>query len=403
WLGLFLMVPCACLLLRRRRMPWLVVAAVWVASVVFLFAALRWFAHQPYSLGESLVRGYFDRDFVYHFLSNALRAGLAVCFFLVPLTLAFVAELPLGNPRARRVVYFAAAGTALAAAFLLATHQFLSWQAPFVGTYVVNDGVEHPMTVGDRPVLLRPFTRVLLSLFTFAGTVATLAYCAARGKIRTQAQAPAHPAPSSTRPPWRMVLILLLPFTAVYTALLVHRALFDRVYDRYLLELLFVGAVLLARLYQDEVRSRLPAVTVAAVALSAIFSVAANHDLFSAERARLGAAQELIQAGVDRDRFLAGWEYDSWTQIDHYGFVNTGNIRLPTGYYVQRPIPYSISPRPCNDGWAPDFPAIHPQYVLSFDATSCDGPSGFAPVEYHAWLPPFRREMYIRRVVVPGQ
>jgi hypothetical protein len=387
WLGLLVMVPSAFWLLRRRRLPWIGLAMVWLGSVAFIFGAMYWFGKQLYSLHESVVAGYVDRDVIAPFLAHIARTIFAVCFFLVPFTVAFVPHLPLRNPRARRLIYVATAATAVFAVCLLAIRHFVSLLAPFPLSYLMEDGHTY----------MHPWLRVLLTLFTLVCTVAALSYCVAASPRRKQASTKQQQSPS-----WSVILVLLLPCTAVYVAMLGHRALFEYVFDRYLLTILFVGALLLVRFYQERIAFRLPAVCIAVVAVAAIFAVAANHDMFAMERARVAATQELIRSGIGRERFYGGWEYDSWTQVDHYGFVNTGGIRMPTGISVNAPVPYKISPKPCKNLFAGHFFVVHPEYAISFEPTDCDGPSQFPPVEYRLWLPPYKADMYITRVIVPS-
>jgi hypothetical protein len=397
WLGLLIMVPCACWILRGRRLPWIGIVVAWLGSVAFIFAALHWFSRQPYSLNEELVAAYVDRDLITPFLAHIARTVFSVCFFLVPLTVAFVPHLEVRETRARRLIYFASAATAGFAISLLARHHFVSWLAPFSGNCFTEKGLMD-VQFGARPVVLEPWVRVLLTLFTLVCTVAALSYCGAASGRRTPASREGQESPS-----WTVILVLLLPSTAAYLAMLAHRALFAYVFDRYLLTVLFVGALLLVRFYQERISFRLPAACIAAVAVSAIFAVAANHDLFAMERARVAATQELVRSGIGRERFYGGWEYDGWTQVDHYGFVNTGGLRMPSGVSVNPPIRYKVEPKPCNNRFAPFYPAIHPEYEVSFEPTDCNGPSGFPPIEYRLWLPPYKADIYITRVIVASR
>ncbi len=399
WLGAMVMVPSAASLLRRRRIPWVVLGAVWLLSLGFAYGSLRWFHRQPYSLREALVGGYMDRDLLYAFVAHLVQAALALCLLLVPVLAAFVPQVRLRVPQVRRWIVGASVAVGLFGHFCVATHRVGSWLAPFDGNYFSENGLVNLVEIGTRPAELYPSVRVALTLLTLVCAIGTVGYVLAPGRERPEPES----APSQRTPRLRELLVLLGPFTLAYVVLMAHRALFERAYDRYLLVLLFVPLLLLGRLYQERVRPRLPAFCIALAVAAGVYTVAANHDLFAMQRARLEATETLQRAGISRDRFFAGWEYDGWTQVDRYGFINTGWMNTPTGFTEQPPIPYTIKPTPCKYGWARFFPAIHPQFAVSFSPSSCDGPSSFAPVAYTTWLPPFRASMYIDRVVVRGQ
>ena len=396
WLGVMVMVPSAFWLLRKRRLPWVGCGILWVGSLLFIYASLRWFVHQPYSLQESLVGGYVDRDLAYALVEHVTRAILETCFLLLPLLIAFLPHVSFRDSRARRWMTMSSAGVAVFALWLVFTHNFVAWLAPFVGNTFTDKGIFDLPEVGVRQVMLQPWLRAFLTLLTLWSAIATVAYL-----LSSRGEQSKSPARQQDRPVsnWRNLAILLGPYAVVYIALLLHRAVFDYIFDRYLLTLLFIVALFLARTYQEHLAPNLPASSVALIVLVALFSVAANHDLFSMERARITAANELLAAGIAPTRFYGGWEYDGWTQIDHYGFVNSGNINMPQGFSARAPVLLRMTEKPCHYSWARLFPAVQPEYALSFDDVSCGGPAGLPPVAYRSWLPPYRAKIYIVRVM----
>ena len=163
-----------------------------------------------------------------------------------------------------------------------------------------------------------------------------------------------------------------------------------------------MAALLLGRWYQEHVAARLPLGHKRGVAgvVFGVFTTAANHDLFAMQRARVRAQRaELEAAGMcTRDHFFGGWDFDGWTQVDRYGWVNSGAMNTPQGFAGEPPIHVVLKNKPCKYGWAHTFPAIRPEFALSFDAVSCDGTSQFAAVPYRSWLPPYGSKIYIQRV-----
>jgi hypothetical protein len=168
-------------------------------------------------------------------------------------------------------------------------------------------------------------------------------------------------------------------------------------FDRYLLPLLVVTLIFVLGFYQKRVAGRLPPFSLVCLLIVAGYSVAAMHDLYSMERARLAAADEIRAAGVPRTAFYGGIEYDGWTQIDSWGYVKPSfGANLSPG---SESTPSSeLAWNSCGYELASSYPAIQPDYALSFDLLSCDGPSRFAPVEFHTWLPPHSGFIYIQAV-----
>lgn len=395
WLGLFLMVPSTLYLLRKRGVPWVACTVVWLASLGFVYGSLRWFSHQTYSLGEALVANYIDRDLLFGFLSHVTRAGLVFVLLLGPILIALTPAVDLRDRRVRRWGLLLAGVAILFFGGALYRHAFVDWLAPFDGSLWTEHGFEEMGEIGKRGVMLGVGVRLVLTLFTLLCLFLTGAFLLKLPRAGEQGLKKT----TDVRLPMRDLVVMIAPMFLAYVALTLHRALFARLYDRYLVLVLWVPALLFCRLYQDQVAAKLPRASLALAILSGVFSLMANHDFFSQERARLSAADELVQAGVSREQFFGGWEYDGWTQVDHYGFVNSAYIRMPSGFSAARPISLKMKSAPCKVGWARDFPAIQPRYTLSYDATSCGGASSFTPVPYASWLPPYGAKIYIDKVL----
>jgi hypothetical protein len=169
------------------------------------------------------------------------------------------------------------------------------------------------------------------------------------------------------------------------------------VFDRYLLPLFLFLVVVAVRFYQDRISPKLPRTCYAVLLVFAAYAVAGTHDMFVEDRARLAAIEQFRAAGLPRTAFYGGFPYDGWTQIDAQGYVDVDDIRTPTG--IHRLSEERRNFKPCDYWHARFFPAIRPQYVLSYDNYTCGDPQNrFAPVPYHLWLPPFSGAIYSRSV-----
>ncbi len=418
WLCLLAMVPSTAWLLRGRRLPLVWLAPVWVGSGGFAFASMQWFYRQNYSVRELPIAAYIDRDLVVQVVSNLARAGLQCCLLLLPVLVAFVAVFPVRSRVAWR--WAAGVGVLMAALFGFAVHrgQVALWLLPFheAGNFFSSVGVVDLREIGIRPPGLPVWCQLLLTLVTVTAVVATVAFALgnSRGIGRTaklqaavvsvqRGDADEGSDGEGNRPlTWRELLRLSVPFCIAYLGLVMHRAIFAFAYDRYFLPVLPFAVLLLVRAYQQRVAAELPRICYAALAMFAMLAVATLHDTYADRRAQLAAAQRLLNAGVPRTAFYGGFEYDGWTQIEQMGWMNVIAMRWPDGVHMDRPIPRSMSVKPCGQMFAHLVPAIKPRYGISFDDKACDGPSTFSPEVYNTWLPPFTRQLWIRSVTTPA-
>jgi hypothetical protein len=127
--------------------------------------------------------------------------------------------------------------------------------------------------------------------------------------------------------------------------------------------------------------------------LFALYGVAQAHDYFAQLRARVAVTGSLEQRGIPRTRILAGFEYDSWTQIMVAGHYNDSRIRKPEGSFV--PPPKSIGFETVYILWQ-HAPVVQPDYVVALaphpDLLNTDVPV----VGYACWLPPFHRQLLVQ-------
>ena len=251
---------------------------------------------------------------------------------------------------------------------------------------VLNEGTE---AIGLKPVLLSRGLLAALSLVTLAAATACLVALLHRSNNA--------PSKSTTSAP--RIWLLGVPFTAGYLVILLYRARFGDLFDRYLLLLLPAVNLPLLWLYQQRIRDRVPLTGWLLVGLFGAYGVASTHDYIAAARARLTAASLLTAAGVPRTRITAGIEYDGWTQIEAKGYVNNWRIKVPAGTY--RFPPASRDPSGLWYQFWSLTPSVDPQYFVVYSRQPALVDTVHPPVTYAAWLPPLTRAVYIQSI--PGK
>jgi hypothetical protein len=396
WLGVIVIVPSAFWLLRNRRPSPIKAALLWFATVLLIFACVEWFQHQPYTLQDGSLDYIRNRQPLGEVIKNFVRFGLSTPLLLLPVLLAFLSRSWLQTRKAR-IASCIACG-ALVAVILAVIHDYrhgnlLFGLAPFSMNYVTNRGLIDIPAIGTRPVVLGPAVQVILTFLVFAAAFACVA-CIYGAPARINGSMPSTKDRIASS---RDICFLFAPFTIAYCGLLLPRGLGDYLlYDRYVLPLVVVALIAVLRIYQQKVAARLPLRSILCLFLVAAYSVAAMHDLYAMERARLAAIDKLRAAGLPRTSYYGGFEYDGWTQIDTWGFVRAGNLNMPPG--IQVPPSWIKGSYPCGYMFGKMFSAIRPNYALSFDPQACQGPSRFAPVQYWTWLPPHTGFIYIQTV-----
>jgi hypothetical protein len=391
WLGVLVMVPSTAWLLRRRRGALLMGAILWSMSMVAIFLSMHWFKRQPYTIPTQLVGAAVDRQALHLFENAFLRSFLSILLFCLPVLVAF---LPRVFALPRRFQIFFWGSIAANAGLLLAgqrKHRLNEWLLPWLGNTISTRGlVEFGEVLGLRPVVLHGPMRLLLTMLVAAAALACMACILARPRVRIVA------ADQAFQLSWREIALLLGPFTLAYVVLLAPSAAFYVIFDRYLLPLVPILLIVLLRYYQEYVPYRLPAISVVLMVIFAGFGVAGTHDLFAMDQARLAAADELRSTGVPRTAIQAGFEYDGWTQLDAWGYLNDPRIERPAGAY--HPMEQQTPLDGCQYGFERLTPAVDAEYVLAYDGTSCFQPSPFPPVAYRTWLPPYSQRIHVLQV-----
>ena len=361
WLGVLVMVPSALWILRRKRRTAVAGVAFWMASVVLIFAINRWFQQQPYILHEPLSRGPVTPHVIKQLAIGLTRAFFEVVLLLLPILLMYLPAL-----RKRKypwVVYLAACGFLFYGLRMWQIHNLNAWFAPYLS--------------GVAP--FGPLTRLrpILSVAVIFCTLALITAVVARSK-RTEVTRGYGLASSD-----RTISVLLVPFTVAYVGLISPRAGFENIWDRYLLPLLFVALIFALRFYQKQFQTRLPIAALVLALCIGAYATASLHDRFAMYRARAGAVNEVLAAGIPATAVSGGWDYDGWTELEISGHIVDPRMLVPPGVTLAKPTHYGLENCPwfyCNM-----FPHVMPYYTISFRPDAAVN-NKFAPVPYRTWV-----------------
>lgn len=395
WLGVLVMVPCAGWVLRRRRGVLPATVLLWAGSMVGVLACLHWFAHQPYSIPESI----FSSQRLHH--GNGLVSvtsqfsGALLCLLL--LIFPLLAASLLWRPRLKGIKPVLLAGVLLL--WVVRIGSALPWIPHVLMSEFSAANGSGINARPDQSFELPVSGRIGLSLLVMAA--------AALLAIRLRAEAGRERGDHTDEPKlrnegWYEMLWLLGPFTVAYLVLLLPRAWFECILDRYLLELMAVAIILFISAYQRWIGPRLPAICVLILSVYAALAVAGAHDWFAWQRARLAAIDEVRASGVPRTSILGGFDYDGWTQIKDGGYINDPRIQTPVGAWDSRPLLSGFA-KECHLGFIDYTPVLQPKFVVAPDSSTCLLPSQYPPLSYRAWLPTFGRIIEVWRLERPPQ
>jgi hypothetical protein len=379
WLGVLVIFPSTVWLLRQRRGVVLTGLLLYSICAVFVVGSLQWFLRQPYSIPEPLIPPDINLSSLNHLVFQLLSMFFTFALLLLPILISFAPVLTLREKFTRdRLI---AGGVLCLLAFLFFVTRQPQDQpyffAPYLGNYLSLHGLVDGMPImGNRPLVLSPAVRVLLTIFVFLLLNCFFIFLLVSRGLKHSLGVPSEISGKSLQ-------ILFMPFLIAYVALLVPRGLSGTLFDRYLLPLLPIGLIFLLRLFQNRVGSHLPFISGALLVVFATYAVAGTHDAFSMFRARQAAVVEIRTMGVPATLIDAGFNQNMMTQIDSIGYLNDPRIRVPKTVYVARFTPYPEDCRPQGDSLTP---AVVPGYTLSFDPAACGGLSHFAPVSYRQWL-----------------
>lgn len=388
WLGALVMVPSAGWMLRRRRGVGPSCVVMWLASFARIELCMRWFAHQPYSIPESILA-----PILYEKMKGAVQipgdiTASLLCSLLTtfPIVIAWAASFR--QMKRKSLPKF---GLLLATFALL---QFVGRRSlPWLSHIYLTEFTRRRTAAMDVPdvgsFLLPHWAAALTGSLIIA--VALLLAIDLRESIGPSLKS------CLRRMQSRPEVALLGPYAAAYYLLLCPRGAVGGLFDRYLLGILPVFIVWLLLFYQHKRGPALPRSSVVALCVFALLGIAGTHDWFVWQRARVAAIDEVLASGVPRTAIQGGFEPDGWTQVLH-GPINDPRLDVPVNAYH----PFNGNagvPADCQLGFADSTPDIRPQLTVGFDPLWCFAPTSYPPVNYTTWLPPFHGTAYVQKIV----
>lgn len=391
WLGVLVMVPSTLWLLRRDRRIVVIGGASCIVGAGLVFAAMHWFAQQPFTVPESLLPDKIDVRSVASLGAAVLRASGKMPGLLVPVLLMFVGPLRARNRRTAAVFAVGGFCFVLLGAIFWSVDKLRHFLTSSLGVNMTITAFQSWDAIRDLKMNLANYgLRLLLIGTTGLGLVGFAAHLfGAMGHysiLQRQAFSIS----------WQKLGVVLGPFTLAYVALLMSSAANNNFMFRYLLPLLAISLLVLARYYQQKVRTDLPRACILLIAIFAAFAVAATHDEFALYRGYLSVIDEIRSSGVPATSIWGPWEYDGWTEIEKTGYVGNDDSRIPNQAFI--PPPERAFPPNCNQDWVGflnDTPAITPLYGLSLSPRDCDGLAGFRPVNFRTWIAPHNHSIYV--------
>jgi hypothetical protein len=404
WLGVLLIVPSTAWLLRQRRGVVWGGALLWLTGVACVFACMQWLNHQPYFLPQGILPERFTlaalKPVVLREVLWAVKVFCCVLLLVFPILASW---LPLVRSVPRRpLLWISLISSVLLTGFLVYSDRrghLDSWIAPWLIHVINSMGYNGGDIPGPSPgPLQNTGLRIIVTVSVLGSALIFFLHLFSRLRMRARAS-------QASTLHWSQMVWLLVPWTLGYIGALVIQGF---IFDRYLLTLQVVAIIFLLRYYQDFAApdgkqmhprfsiSSFPITSQVALLVFAYFAVAGTHDWFAVGRARLEAVEEVRRSGVPRTAIQAGFEYDSWTQLEVGGYINDSRIRIPKEAY--QPLPVLRDPRPdCAVTWYPFTltPVVIAKYFVAHAPLTCLAPSPFPPVTYYGWMPPFTRHVYV--------
>jgi hypothetical protein len=396
----------ALLLMRRRtyrRLPPVRVPLALSAGVAFVGALWfsAWFNDQPYAVHEDVVSG-FSRLLMPLASLYLCRLIIRILLTLGVLTFPLLVTLPVlyrksllgqGSPDVRiRDALLLTMLFGLLAWMVLG----FRWYFPWIGNMFF-----FPYLLGTAPTPPAWVTFVLLPMkFQIIFDIISIIFASGSLAlwVTTVCWHPAKTVQGAMPVEMPVAFTLFGVFSAVYLLLLLLKGLVpdsSAIFDRYLLPMLPAATLgLLVVFHRWTGHERLPFASWFVLVLFAGYGVTQAHDYFAQLRARLAVTSYLEQRAIPRTRILAGFEYDSWTQITVAGHYNDPRIRKPEGSYVSPP--KSIGFVTVYNQWTYS-PVVHPDYVVTLGGPHPELLNTDVPeVWYSCWSPPFHRRIMVQ-------
>jgi hypothetical protein len=342
---------------------------------------VRWLSRQPYVISVPLIA---NSTFSLRQLSYIV---LEIPFMVLPVIAVFTGRIFMSRLWIRfglLALLVAYVAMALPSHNNPNTRLHLEPTAGYVGAFVNSYGVAAP--VSGSPVVLDTTTSVILTIVCLGGLLGVVAVAIQALGVKSSSRLAPHD------PSWKELGILLLPFSVAYLMLLAAAAGTTAImFDRYALGLLAPTVIVLIRLWQEQVRSNLPAATILLIIVMGTYGVIVTHNTFALDRARVDLATELHANGVPFTAIDGGWDYNFGTELDNADHINDPRIKFPAPV-IPPPAPPSI----CPVFFGERTPHVRGLYGISFIPDNCYGRAPFAAVQYRPW--PFRTPLNLYAV-----
>lgn len=372
--------------IRRRQMGFVLVSlGAWTCVLVGMTEAMAWFTRQPYSIAQPSVFGELRLALKNPLpeVNTAARLLLMLLLMCLPAALPLVLRAsvdtwrgPIGRKVIVTVLLLGVVGSVL-------MHPSLA-SIPWVSSTLDWEGINGAAPLPGRPIVLTTPIRALVAMAVYA-MVCILAgeLINLRGFARRALRIFLDPSGN------QFTLAAMSLVSVIYLVLVVLRERDFDIFDRYLLPILPWAATVMFLWLASDDRSRLllkraMPIAWAALGVLALYSVISTQDLWALARARVSATRRLEAIGVPRTAIDAGFEYNAWTELSINGRLNSRWVINPPGAY--------------RAGLS-QTPSVDPLYKLEYKPTQETAPSQFGSVPYFSFLPPFRKQVSIDRVL----
>ncbi|MEO6965890.1 MAG: hypothetical protein ABI076_08335 [Acidobacteriaceae bacterium] len=363
---------------------------LWVGSLIGVLACLHWFNRQPYSEPEHIIAGPIHGRMLVHLAAQLLKTFLCLLLVIFPISIAWLLTVRRLDRGACLRFAGAMSGLAMLAIVLyrrgVLDHWVMPWLVALLEAQALS-GAKIWMTLGVSLLVIAP-AFILLEHLTFQ-------------RRKNQGSF------SSRSSSWHDLAWIVGPFSASYVLLLMPRATFTFIQDRYLLGLFPIAIIVLLRLYQERITAKIQVASVAALTIFSVYTVGSTHDLFAECRALVHTVQMVESTGVARKSIHAGMASDGWIQVENGGHINDSRIKIPAGAYTPDPPKLSKLPGECINGFTAFTTKIYPKYFVFFPGLKdpaelpppgCYAPTDFPPVHYATWLPPFHGTVSVQKL-----
>lgn len=401
------LVPLSYLAFRRRDGRWLIIL-VTVGMLVLAAATQLWYQKQPYSISEDLRAGLVHIvKMPTNWVPLMTKQTLTLFLFLLPV-LAVVLPKWWRDFAGRQAVRISVVIGALVITLLM---QWRNDLAPWIGNIVTSRGIvgENPTMLGELPVTLPAPVRLVLTFLSllFAGLAAARATLGVRAFLAENAGETLQRRAFLLYERWLtlpLTVQYMVLFTVPYTFMLMPRAALGYAFDRYVIPVLPLVALLCLRgLPRLESRTELRASLIpgwAAFAVYALYSIATTHNYAATVAAEQRMIDQLTSSGVARREIHAGFEHDSWHELETRGFYNSPQYSIPVGAYIKPgpdTYPKVFEKQPYRFWWE-HAPSLSYRYFVVLSPVKGLQDTAFPPVEYQMWLPPFTRTTHVQQL-----